>query len=190
MVANGGIDPHPESGRTPLNLPTMRANQAVLDLNRGVTEITELDILLRLNSIRHLALRADGMVGFAMQWQGNGADAPPLLGLYRPGEAPRLLQAPEALHRDMNNYAGSIAFSTDGRQIAISSPRGGMVQVFDAASGDFATHLDEPDVCGLNAGENGFVATAGSGRIIRYGAAGAIAVSEHAVAWDNHLVAL
>ncbi|MYM56055.1 DUF1513 domain-containing protein [Thalassovita mangrovi] len=190
VIANGGIDTHPESGRTPLNLPTMRASLAVMDLDQGVREVTELDISLRLNSIRHLALRADGLVGFAMQWQGNGSDAPPLVGLFREGEAPKLMQAPDGLHRDMKNYAGSIAFSADGRQIAISSPRGGMVQVFDTATGDFVTHLDEPDVCGLNAGKDGFIATAGSGQIVRYGASGRIAAARHRAAWDNHLVAL
>ncbi|CUH68437.1 hypothetical protein TG4357_03580 [Thalassovita gelatinovora] len=192
VIANGGIDTHPESGRTPLNLATMRANLALFDLDYGATEITELDIALRLNSIRHLSLRSDGMVGFAMQWQGNSSDVPPLIGLYHPGSVkePQLMQAPDALHRGMKNYAGSIAFSADGNQIAISSPRGGMVQAFDVAETRFTGHWGETDVCGLNANTSGYIATSGSGRIVRYSTSGAAKAVDHPVAWDNHLVAL
>jgi len=192
IIANGGIDTHPESGRTPLHLATMRANLAAFDLDHGVTDVTELDIALQLNSIRHLSLRSDGMVGFAMQWQGNSSDVPPLIGLFHPGSAtaPQLMQAPDDLHRNMRNYAGSIAFSADGGQIAISSPRGGMIQAFDVAKTRFAGHWDEADVCGLNASVSGYIATAGSGRVLRYNTSGGVTAVDHRVAWDNHLVAL
>ncbi|MEZ5675814.1 hypothetical protein SAMN06265173_13220 [Thalassovita litoralis] len=192
VVANGGIDTHPESGRTALNLPTMRANLALVGLDGTLHEITELDAKLRLNSIRHMALRPDGLVGFAMQWQGNPTDHPPLVGLYRPGSGipPILGQAPEDLHHRMKGYAGSIAFSGDGTQIAISSPRGGMIQVFDAETGEFAWHIEEPDVCGLNVANNGFLATAGTGRIVRFSSPEAHLLRQDKAAWDNHLVTI
>lgn len=190
VVANGGIETHPDAGRATLNLATMRANLALVDLSGALLEVTELDIDLRLNSIRHMAVRSDGLVGFAMQWQGNPTDNPPLLGLYQPGQgmAPILGQADEELHAAMKGYAGSIAFSGDGAQVAISSPRGGMVQVFDAQTGAFLWHVDEPDVCGLNAVPGGFLATAGTGRITRFADPEVTLLRRDALAWDNHLV--
>lgn len=187
VIANGGIDTHPESGRSPLNLPTMRSNLALMDLKGGL-EVTELEIDLRLNSIRHLAVRADGLIGFAMQWQGKDGQHPPLLGLTRAGEAPRLLSAPKALNQGMQNYAGSIAFSGNGRLVAITSPRGNAVQLFDAATGAFVRQVDEVDVCGLSASGDGFIATSGTG-MIRYIGTEAGSV-QHELAFDNHLIAV
>lgn len=192
VIANGGIDTHPESGRSALNLPTMRANLALVEADGTLLELTQLEPGLRLNSIRHMAVRADGTVGFAMQWQGNPTDHPPLVGVYQPGTgmAPVLGRAPDDLHHRMRGYAGSIAFSPDGRLVAISSPRGGMIHVFDAATGAFAWHLDEEDVCGLNTTARGFLATAGTGRMVRFTGPEAQVLRVADVAWDNHLVAV
>ncbi|MGH1356819.1 MAG: DUF1513 domain-containing protein [Thalassovita sp.] len=192
VVANGGIDTHPESGRTPLNLPTMRANLALIGPKGELHEITQLDPALRMNSIRHMSVRADGLVGFAMQWQGNATDHPPLVGVYRPGSGtpPILGQAQAELHAGMQGYAGSIAFSGDGSLVAISSPRGGMIQVFDAETGAFAWHVSEEDVCGLNVLGSGFMATAGTGRVIRFSGPQTQSIRRQDVAWDNHLIAI
>jgi uncharacterized protein len=190
VVANGGIETHPDTGRTPLNLATMRPNLAYLAPDGGVLARIELEPPLRLNSIRHLTLRGDGLVAFAMQWQGDGPERPPLLGLHRRGHPPRLVQAPEPLHGRMQNYAGSICFSGDGSRVAISSPRGGLVQVFDTETGAFADRLEAPDVCGLNACGGGFVASTGTGLVTRFGTddAAAAVPARHAVNWDNHLI--
>lgn len=190
VVANGGIDTHPDSGRTALNLPTMRANLALVDLNGAVHEVTELSPDLRLNSIRHLAVRADGLVAFAMQWQGNATYHPPLLGLYRPRgeEAPILVKAPTKLHARMNGYAGSVSFAGNGARVAISSPRGGMIQVFDAETGVFDWHVEERDVCGLTQKGAGFLATAGSGRVLHLNGPTVHVLRSAPLSWDNHIV--
>jgi hypothetical protein len=192
VIANGGIDTHPESGRTPLNLPTMRANLTLIGAEGDIREVTQLDSALRLNSIRHLAVRDDGLVGFAMQWQGNSTDHPPLVGLYRPGSGnpPILGKASAELHAGMKGYAGSISFAGNGAQVAISSPRGGMIHAFDAETGAFAWHVDEPDVCGLNRLGTGFVATAGTGRVIRFAGHETQVLSQQKLAWDNHLISV
>jgi hypothetical protein len=170
VVANGGIATHPDSGRTPLNLATMRPSLAYVDLSGRLLERVELAPELHLNSIRHLALRGDGLVAFAMQWQGDAAARPPLLALHRRGEAPALLAAPEPQHARMQNYAGSVAFSGDAASVAISSPQGGQVHVFDATTGAFARAFDAPDVCGLAACGPGFMASTGTGEIAFFGA--------------------
>tara|TARA_R110002110_G_scaffold21148_1_gene84262 strand:- start:173 stop:877 length:705 start_codon:yes stop_codon:yes gene_type:complete len=66
VVANGGIATDP-TDRRKLNLPTMRPNLTYLSLSGSIREQVELEAELRRNSIRHLAVRQDGLIGFAMQ---------------------------------------------------------------------------------------------------------------------------
>lgn len=188
VVANGGIETHPDSGRTKLNLPTMRPNLSYVNLSGTGQEQVELPRSLHKNSIRHLAVRPDGLVGFAMQWQGSAAENPPLLGLHRRGESPVLLAAPEADQSELQGYAGSIAFSADGETIAITCPRGNALHAFDVASRAFQTAHALQDVCGLGSGANGLVFTTGTGLF------GTVtntrpAIHTHAKCqWDNHLI--
>lgn len=197
VIANGGIETHPASGRAKLNIPFMRPNLCHVDLTGGVLDLLEPEPAQRRNSIRHLAVRGDGLVAFAMQWQGEGADSPALLGLYRAGGAPVLARAPGPDHRRMQGYAGSVAFSGDGARAAITSPRGGLIQIFETPDGGFHAGIDRTDVCGISAARVGFIHTAGTGAIgltntgaARGTDAGAGADPEviHNVAWDNHLV--
>jgi hypothetical protein len=189
VVANGGIATNPET-REKLNIATMRPSLAYLDLEGALQE--QLDPLpeLEQNSIRHLALRADGTVAVAMQWEGETGFAPPLVALHRPG-APGLvpLSAPLADEMAMQGYAGSIAFSGDGREVAITSPRGGRIHRFDAEGG-FLGHVTRADVCGLAPLGAGMVASDGHGGLIAVTKGEARALSHHARNWDNHLVAL
>ncbi len=184
VVANGGIETHPASGRAKLNLPTMRPNLAFLGQDGALLDLVELEPDLHLASIRHLALREDGLVAFAMQWEGDETEAPALLGLVRRGEAPRLLEAPEPYAWRMRGYAGSVAFSGDGARIAITGPRGGLALVFDAETGGFLHAVEAADICGAAPAGAGLLFTTGDGRIL--GESRSLAAA--ALAFDNHLV--
>lgn len=195
-VANGAIENGPDGKPDPIELASMRPNLTYLDLGSGeVLQILELEGTLRRNSIRHLAVRPDGLLAFAMQWHGDPNAAPALLGLHRDGEsAPRLLAAAEADQPALKGYAGSVAFSGDGRQVAISSPLGGLIDVFDAATGAHAWRGSRPDLCGLAPHGAGFAATTGGGDwLILDGSAAAptrVSQTEAGRAWDNHMVPL
>ncbi|MEM1299458.1 MAG: DUF1513 domain-containing protein [Pseudomonadota bacterium] len=187
-VANGGIDTHPETGREKLNIPSMQPNLSYVTETGEQLDRMELPPEMHKSSIRHLALRHDGLVAFGCQWQGDLLDVPPLLGLHRIGMEPNLLaQAPEA-HLKLNGYVGSVAFSNRGDQVAIAAPRGNQLVVFDAASGSHVRTLDETDVCGVASSKSGFVFTAGSG------SSGQLSdpkrVARNRLAWDNHLVGI
>lgn len=191
IVANGGIQTHPDSGRAKLNLPTMRPNLAYLDLETG-EPLSVLDPAeeLRRNSLRHLALSPDGLVAIAAQWQGDSADAVPLLATHRFGEtALQFRSAPEAEQRRLNGYGGSAAISADGTCIALTAPRGGRAHLFDAGGG-FLGALAIDDVCGA-------AALAGDRILLTDGLGGVTAASptartqplaKHRAAWDNHVV--
>ncbi|CUH98023.1 DUF1513 domain-containing protein [Leisingera aquaemixtae] len=190
VVANGGIETHPDSGRAKLNLPDMRPNLSYLSLEGELQAQMELAQELRLNSIRHLAVRADGTVGFAMQWQGDPGEQLPAAGLHRPGTAPRLMAEDDARVLNLKGYGGSVAFSADGSRIGVTSPRGGVLQVMDTVSGALLREFRMHDVCGLAASAGGFTASTGNGQFFAVSDAGQHPLHRADLAWDNHLIPL
>jgi hypothetical protein len=187
VAANGGIATDP-TDRTKLNLPEMRPNLTFVTLADGPVAVVEPEAGARQNSIRHLAVRSDGLVAFAMQWEGEG-DAPPLLGLVRQGGDVTLASAPEAEHRLMQGYAGSVAFSGDGAEVAITSPRGGRVQRF-GADGAFLGAVARGDVCGVAPLGPGFLLSDGQGGLLALAGDGVTPLARAGRAWDNHIVTL
>ncbi|MFP4327092.1 MAG: DUF1513 domain-containing protein [Paracoccaceae bacterium] len=188
VVANGGIATDP-TDRRKLNIATMRPNLAYLSGTGRLRELVELAPELRQNSIRHLAVRADGLVGFAMQWEGVPGVAPPLLGLHRQGQAPVLAEAPLADELAMRGYAGSVAFTGAGDELAITSPRGGRLHRF-SDQGAFRGAVARDDICGLAPRPDGYLASDGLGGLIAIGPDGPAALGRFDCAWDNHIVTL
>ena len=176
VVANGGIETHP--------------NLSYLGFDGRVPAVLELDRELQLNSIRHLTVAADGSVGFAMQWQGDAGADVPIVGLHKPGAPVRLLGDGDPRTRNLNGYGGSIAFSHDAQRIAVTSPRGGVVQVFGTGDGRMTAQHRLDDVCGLAALTSGFAAATGTGRVYHLDGSPARALQQHPLAWDNHLIPL
>lgn len=187
VVANGGIETHPDSGRAKLNIPLMQPNLSYLGLEGSLLEQVELSPALHRNSIRHLDLRSDGLVAIAMQWQGPEGEYPPLLALHKRGGPSKLLMAEGSEHRRLSNYAGSVAFDESGGRVAITSPRGGVVQLFEMESGE-AQNIDIADVCGVSRGSSGFVFTSGKGAIGYLQNRAITWMQRRDVKWDNHLV--
>ncbi len=183
VVANGGIETHPETGRTKLNLPTMRANLTYLGLDGTPHARMDLAPEHQRNSIRHLAVAPNGSVAFAMQWQGDLTADLPLLGLHRDPDAKPQLFASASV-RLMQGYLGSVALDPSGTQIATTSPRSGLLQIVDTHGRSQDTPI--ADVCGVAPAPGGFIVTAGTG-LVRPPQAPDIA---HDLSWDNHLIAL
>ncbi|MGH1369884.1 MAG: DUF1513 domain-containing protein [Maritimibacter sp.] len=188
IIANGGIETTP-GGRTKLNLDTMRPNLTYLSLTGRLMETVVLETAYRMNSIRHLALSPDGTVAFAMQWQGDALDAPPLLALHRRTEDPLICHAPALDAQMMTGYAGSVSFSGDGTEVAYTSPMGGRMLVFDT-QGTFRRSISRTDICGLAPHPEGFITSDGLGALIKITNSGASMLSKSDAAWDNHIVAL
>ncbi|MEP3345894.1 MAG: DUF1513 domain-containing protein [Litoreibacter sp.] len=186
VVANGGIDTHPDSGRTKLNIATMQPNLAYIDSGQ-VVEVAQLPANMRKNSIRHLAVRGDGMVGFGMQWQGDGHPSA-LVGVHQRGTTAKLLWADEAETRGMDGYIGSIAFSSAGDRVAVTSPRGGVLQLYDVDAGQLVAATQMEDVCGVATVGRHFAATTGGGEMRRLQGVTSIHKAQTDLMWDNHLV--
>ncbi|GGL51607.1 DUF1513 domain-containing protein [Wenxinia marina] len=188
VVANGGIETDP-TDRTKLNVESMTPSLAYLSLDGALQERVDLGPDLAQSSIRHLALRDDGLVAFAMQWEGPTGAAVPLLGLHRRGAAPVLASAPLADELAMQGYAGSVAWAGDGTEVAISSPKGGRLHRF-GPDGVFLGAVSRADVCGLAPRGTGLLASDGLGGLIAVEAGAPAALGRMDRAWDNHIVAL
>lgn len=183
VIANGGIETHPETGRTKLNIATMRSNLSYIALDGAVVAQVELGPDHRRNSIRHLAVAENGEVAFAMQWQGDLTDDLPLLGVHhRNVEHPKFLK--DASVRAMQGYLGSIAINSRTNQIAATSPRSGLLQIYGQNGLISTTNLI--DVSGVAVNHFGFAMTTGTG-LFKTSTAHGIS---HKVAWDNHLIAI
>lgn len=187
VAANGGYRSDPARPGEKLDVAQMRPNLSYVSPDGELLDQIELDADLRLNSIRHIAFGQDGLVAFGMQWQGDPADGVPLLGLHRRGEPVRLDGMPIYEAIAMQGYVGSVAFDSDRRRVAISSPRGGRVQVFD----DRGTHLQtilREDVCGIAPAPHGFFLSDGLGGLMQADNELRPLAKARQRAWDHHLV--
>jgi hypothetical protein len=188
IVANGGILTHPDTPRAKLNLDTMAPSLAYVDRHDGrLLERVEPPPRWHQLSMRHIDRAPDGQVAIAMQYQGPADDTPPLVALHARGGPLRWLHAPAPVQRRMRNYCGSVAFSADGAQLAVSSPRGGLV-VRWSGEGHWLGHHDQADVCGLAAAAGRLWASDGGGRLAPL-AADVPGAGFARVHWDNHLAA-
>lgn len=186
VIANGGIDTHPDSGRAKLNIPSMQPNLCYVN-EREIIEIASLPAELHKGSIRHLAVSQSGQVAFGMQWQGDTV-APALVGLHVRGGPPVVCHAPANQTRMMQGYVGSIAFGHDPAQFAVTSPRGNSVQVFETQTAKHIRTVGLQDACGIAAHGPGFMVTGGTGDIHHLDGYGVTTAQRSALKWDNHLV--
>ena len=192
VIANGGIQTHPDAPREKLNLSTMAPSLAYVDAASGALQATHI-LDNPFLSIRHLAVGRDDLIAVALQHEGPQEDSPPLVGFQR-GDGPIVLaEAPEALLRRLNHYTGSICLHPDTGTVAVSCPRGGLVTFWDSGSARFLSSLPVRDAGGISLSADGecFVVTNGLGEIpsIRADtlelAAPPIIVAD--TMWDNHL---
>ncbi|MFW7340074.1 DUF1513 domain-containing protein [Pollutimonas sp. H1-120] len=191
-VANGGILTHPDYGKLQLNADDMRPSLAYINMHSGdLLEQVFLDGALNRLSIRHLVVDAAGAVWFGCQHTGPAGERPPLVGRHRQGGRAELFAGPDSVLRGMKNYVGSLACDASGTRIATSSPVGGQIMYWDAASGRNLGVTRMFDGCGVAPlAEKGFLASSGQGELARLlpqkrERETLSRVSD--LAWDNHL---
>ena len=183
-VANGGIETHPDLPRQKLNIPTMRPNLSIIDATTGaLIEQATAPAAHRLTSIRHLAEAASGDIWFGGQHEGPIDAAAPLIGVFQPGQGLRYLASSTTI--DLRGYIGSVVVNRTGDRVAVTSPRGGVFQVWDAKLRSLHTTRRIADVSGVAADhQGGFVVSGGGGRLHRNDRPLAV---HKGFAWDNHL---
>lgn len=190
VIANGGIETHPDFGRAELNIDSMDPSVVFVDTASGdlVGQLRLASGLHKL-SIRHMAIDARERVWFGCQYKGPAADTPQLIGYAsRDGEI-KLIELPHDTLADLRNYVGSVAASADGEMIGVASPEGDVVMAIDAGGVKPALVLPLRNGCGLAPQGGGFVASSGDGELV--GVAGSrVAERRFDFAFDNHLAVL
>ncbi|RFC64522.1 DUF1513 domain-containing protein [Fulvimarina endophytica] len=194
VLANGGIETHPDYGRQKLNLPTMDPSLVFLDRRTGdLLAQHRLPAALHQLSVRHLAIDGASQVWFGCQYEGPAADLPQLVGFATPDAGMTLADLPREGLTGLSNYVGSVAASRDGARIALASPRGGRLLVLDARDGRLLQSRAMADGCGLAPASSGFLATSGEGAILTPGRAsgfGEGAGTRAPCHFDNHVLSL
>ncbi|HEY4170033.1 MAG TPA: DUF1513 domain-containing protein [Reyranella sp.] len=186
-VANGGIETHPDYGRTELNLDTMDPSLAFVDVRDGHL-IGQLRLAAGLHqlSIRHMVVDAQNRVWFGCQFRGDKTDRPQLIGYATLDGEIKLIELPPDALGSLGNYVGGLAMSADLNTIAASSPVGGAILTLDVSSAKPSGVTLLAHTCGAAPDATGFLATNGAGDLL--GLDGSPAAPQHFdFQFDEHL---
>ena len=159
-VANGGIETHPEFGRAKLNLATMRSSISFINTQDG--RLIEQHVLpenVQKLSIRHMVSNDEKSVVFGGQYQGSANKVVALMGNCIMGEGLKFWNLEPKLVKQFSNYTGSLAISDDLQTVAVSSTKGGIVGVFEAANGRLKNKILKPRINGLAPLAQSFIAS-------------------------------
>ena len=196
VVANGGIQTHPDFGRRKLNLDTMQPSLVYLDAATG-KKLDEYRLPDHLLSIRHLTVTAQGDVGAALQYEGDLYRQQPasLVAWQHHGKDLQLLTIDAKAIMAFNGYMADLAYDPQQQLLAVTSPRGNHVTFWDIAQQQFlsAQPLAEPSGIAFMPDQQRFLVTGATGEIHTFqpNAAGLQATSlatSPQLLWDNHLV--
>ncbi|MEO1191504.1 MAG: DUF1513 domain-containing protein [Pseudomonadota bacterium] len=186
-VANGGIATHPDFPRQKLNLATMAPNLTLIDLASGnLVERAALPNVYHQLSLRHLVEAGDASLWIGGQYEGPLAGSPPTVARFQLGRGLQLLDARRDHGRAMKGYIGSLACSRGGERVAMTSPRGGQVTIWDVLTGRQIEAFARPDVCGVAARGAHFLFSTGQGCVHWHQGRNDLSP----IQFDNHLRAL
>lgn len=193
VVANGGIETHPASGREKLNLFEMHSSISFIDAPTGqLLQRFSLSDHWQKLSLRHLAVNAQDEVFFGAQYQGAREQMPPLMGSVSRAAGIRSFELPAAVTASLKNYISSVCAVPGSRQFVASSARGDAAVVLSAEDGKLLQLLTAQDVSGIAATADSLYRSNGAGELQRYdqGLGQWLLAQRRAHTdrhWDNHL---
>ncbi|MDM9627035.1 DUF1513 domain-containing protein [Rhizobium sp. S152] len=180
IVANGGIETHPDFGRTKLNLDSMQPSLTLIDAKSGaLIEKHALPPQWDQVSTRHVDIDDNGRIWFACQYEGHRNDLPPLVGSFAKGEDLRFVDLPDETTRRLANYVGAIAVNRKDRLVGVTSPKGGTSVTIDIATGRVLREDVVAEAAGIAPAKSGFAVSSYEGDFVG---------TRSDVAWDQHIV--
>ena len=194
VVANGGIETHPDTGREKLNLFDMRSALAVIDSRDGsLIRQYALPAEFWQLSLRHLAIDSAGDCCFGGQYEGAPEDLPPLVGALTSGGELALWQPAMQYTAALKNYVSSITPVPGSPLVATSSSHGGVTLIWNSRNGEVERMIDTVDGSGVAASSDRLYVSSGDGTI-RQMAPGRSSREDATVLashprrhWDNHM---
>lgn len=149
VVANGGIQTHPDYGRRKLNLASMQPSLVFIDKDSG-KKIDEYRLENPKLSIRHLSISTQGDVGIATQYQGPlSANTPDFLLAFLGKDGLRTMNHTQQFTRDCQGYIGDVAIDSNAQIMAASSPRGNNISLWDIKEERLIKTIQISGPCGL-----------------------------------------
>ena len=83
-------------------------------------------------------------------------------------------------------YIASLSVN-DQNELAVTSPRGAVVSIWDRSTRELKSLLTLDDTAGVASSKTTFIATTGRGNLVGVDKA-LNAINQHQVRWDNHLI--
>lgn len=192
-VALGGIQTHPDQGRDKLNLESMQSALLYLDSRNG--EVTDrFESPHRHLSLRHLDVANDGTVVMGAQFQTSAEPDQtyrgPLVFSHRANQPLQSLYAEETTWLAQQHYIASVVMNRSGSRVLTTSPRGGVVNLWDVTQGKILNQFNVRDVAGAGylSVFGSFVVSNGLGQLFKVGDSLELIEQASSTRWDNHLV--
>ena len=193
VVANGGIETHPDYGREKLNIPEMRSSIAFIDSRDGslIKQFYLPDSLQKL-SLRHMAISQYGQCFFGAQYQGAAEDMPPLLGTVSLKDGLQMLPMSAVQLASLKSYISSVCVVPGTDIFVASSSRGGEAVVCDAKKRSVLQVVSGRDGSGVAAFGTRLFYSAGDGTLRQYAQQQSRwrpegSAQQIDTRWDNHL---
>lgn len=186
VVANGGLLTHPGLSEEALNLDSFESSLTYIDTQNGA-RVDQFFCPDRQNSLRHIALDSQDRVFIGAQ--AYSEDTPPLIYVHGGEDNLQAMEADELTWLRHKDYTASLAVVGD--TLAVTSPRGNVISLWDTQSNQCSRIINSHDVAGVCvSSDNTFVATSGFGAIKQLSFFGDGTASENTTetefAWDNH----
>lgn len=185
VIANGGIQTHPDWPRMKLNIDTMTPNLTYLDTHTGQI-VEQVSPPHHWQSLRHLNVNDDDVVFIGVQYQGKKTELVPLVYSHQRGGDLHPFSAPPSQWRSMNQYTASL--QAIGNQLSVSCPRGGQITLWDIEQHRYIASRGLTDVSGLTKKGNALIASTGLGVIeLGSGVSATTNAKIDALRFDNHM---
>ena len=199
VVAVGGIQ---TMDRQKMNIDTMQPSLNYIDTHSGVL-IGKYSLAQQHHtlSIRHLDISSDGTVAFACQDQRNKGRATSLVGLHNVeglgDNKLRLMDTPDTIIQKQKRYCGSVKIDKGNSFVAVSSPRGNSINIWDLKNQHVIESINFDDSCGIASTQNNneFLLSSGSDGCMLYNVKTKYKEFLNTdftllKSWDNHVIGI
>jgi hypothetical protein len=188
VIANGGIETHPNEPRKKLNMANMQPNLAYLDIASGkvISNYMPPDNQL---SIRHLTVSRSGTVYVGAQYQGRKSTIQPLIFAHHGEDNLQAFTAESQQWKKMQQYTASLLVKDD--LLCVSCPRGSHLSFWDTTTRKFIDQQAFSDVSGLAYSNGKMIASSGKGVLKKLDKidpiVGPANINTLALKFDNHM---
>lgn len=199
VIANGGIETHPDFERRKLNIDTMQPSLVYLELATG-KKLAEYRLPDHLLSIRHLHVSAQGEVAVALQYEGNLHRQQPssLVAWQAAGGELNLLKIAPTDLAPLRGYLADIIYDPKQELLVSATPRGHQISLWSTATKSFVQALPLAAASGISLGlePNSFLVSNSQGGLYQFQTsptepAHLVELQQFPeLAWDNHLLLL